>query len=383
MVNFYTTLGLSNDASPEEIKKAYRKLVIEYHPDKTSGDKQKEEHFKQISHAYSVLSDPDKRSNYDTFGCENTADIEVENVDDLLSDLMGAILGGGGGLFSGNLGGGIEIINLAVGGGDLLSAFGSIQHQEKMIEDTTILHVSWEEIAVGARKSVEIEVLDYCPECNLALKQMSHDVVRCLVCNGQGVLFGCKVCQICSGQGYTFKSKRRCGACRDERLMKITKTIVVDIPIGVPDGHQLTFERLGSLDTFTNRYQDLIVKIQYPSSNDHKFIRGADTNGNLVTTIKIHLADVFCGFRKEVNLLTNFVITAPDGINPSKISKIPKKGLPYWIDSNPNNLGQGDLYIKWVVQYPSSKSKNKLRVIFEKLYQRSELQPDPNDILIE
>lgn len=239
--DYYETLGVSKNASDDEIKSAYRKLAKTYHPDLNKNSDEATAKFKEISEAYEVLSDPKKRSNYDQFG---SAD--------------GPAFGGGGGGFGGfsDFSGGFSDFF-----SDIFSAFGggSGRRQEEVGSDLqTKITLTFEEAVFGCTKSFVIPRIDQCKSCNGIGAKNGTEYTTCSSCGGRGVketikrtMFGDSVsmttCATCGGKGKQIKEK--CSICGGKGTTKVNQTITLDIPAGIDNGQTMTMRGKGNAPT--------------------------------------------------------------------------------------------------------------------------------------
>ena len=241
--DYYEVLGVDKNASAEDIKKAYRKMAVKYHPDKNPGNKEAEEKFKEAAEAYSVLSDADKKARYDQFGHAGVEGAGPDfsggfgNLNDILNDLFGGAFGGGFGGFSGGFGG-------QRGG----------QRQQKVYRGRDIrvrVKLTLEEIAKGVEKEISIEKSVPCHECNGRGAKNSSDIKTCPACNGTGqvqrvvnTFLGQTVtystCQQCGGEGKIISNP--CRHCGGTGLVRERVTIKVKIPAGVEAGMHIIEE---------------------------------------------------------------------------------------------------------------------------------------------
>ena len=248
--DYYEVLGVGKNASADEIKKAYRKLAVKYHPDKNPGNKEAEEKFKEAAEAYSVLSDADKKAKYDQFGHAGVEGAGPDfsggfgNLNDILNDLFGGGFSGFGGGFGGFGGFG--------GGG---------RRQERVYKGRDIrvrARLTLEEIAKGVEKEISIEKNVPCPECGGKGAKNSADVKTCPACNGTGQVqrvvntflgqsISYSTCQQCGGEGKIITNP--CPKCNGSGLVRQRETIKVKIPAGVESGMQLTVQGEGHAAT--------------------------------------------------------------------------------------------------------------------------------------
>ena len=263
--DYYEVLGVDKSASADDIKKAYRKMAIKYHPDKNPGDKEAEEKFKEAAEAYSVLSDADKKARYDQFGHAGVEGAGPDfsggfgNLNDILNDLFGGAFGGGFGGFGG------------FGGG-----FGGQrgQRQQRVYRGRDIrvrVKLTLEEIAKGVEKEISIEKNVPCTECGGKGAKNSSDIKSCPACNGTGQVqrvvnsfLGQTVtystCQQCDGEGKIISNP--CRSCNGTGLVRKRETIKVKIPAGVEAGMQLTLQGEGHAAKNNGINGDLLVVIE-------------------------------------------------------------------------------------------------------------------------
>ena len=264
--DYYEVLGVAKGASADEIKKAYRKLAVKYHPDKNPGNKEAEEKFKEAAEAYAVLSDADKRAKYDQFGHAGVDGAGPDfsggfgDLNDILNDLFGGGFSGFSG-FGGGFGG--------FGGGR-----GQRQQQQRVYRGRDIrvrVKLTLEEIAKGVEKEISIEKSVPCPDCGGRGARNASDIKTCPACNGTGQvqrvvnsIFGQTVtystCQQCGGEGKIISNP--CRTCNGSGLVRKRETIKVKIPAGVEAGMQLTIQGEGHAAKNNGINGDLLVVIE-------------------------------------------------------------------------------------------------------------------------
>ena len=286
--DYYELLGVSRDASADEIKKAYRKQALKYHPDRNPGDKEAEEHFKEVAEAYDVLSDPDKKSRYDQFGHSGVDGASGFGgfgggggftVDDIFSR-FGDIFGGGFGDY--------------FGGG---RGAGSGRAQRPMGSDLRVtVRLTLEDINSGVEKKLRVKKLIQCDSCHGQGTTESDGKRSCSTCGGAGVVYDVRnsifgqmrtqsVCPTCGGSGEVVT--KPCAKCHGKGVTQGEEVVSFRIPAGVVGGMQLTLQGKGNAAPQDGIPGDLLVVIQEEQHKD--FIRnGNDLIYNLL--IPIHTA---------------------------------------------------------------------------------------------
>ena len=370
--DYYEVLGVDKSASAEEIKKAYRKLAIKYHPDKNPGDKEAEEKFKEAAEAYSVLSDADKKARYDQFGHAGVEGAGPDfsggfgNLNDILNDLFGGAFGGGFGGFGGF-------------GGGFAGARGG-QRQQRVYRGRDIrvrVKLTLEEIAKGVEKEISIEKSVPCTECGGKGAKNSSDIKTCSACNGTGQvqrvansIFGQTVtystCQQCGGEGKVVTNP--CRSCGGTGLVRKRETIKVKIPAGVEAGMQLTIQGEGHAAKNNGINGDLLVVIEEQEHPDLK----RECN-NLYYTKIISLPDAILGAEVEVPCLDGpYKIKVDAGTQSGTVVRLRNKGLP-----TVNGYGgTGDMYVKFAVWIPKKLDREDKAVI-ESLRGKESFKPNP------
>ena len=367
--DYYEVLGVSKNASADEIKKAYRKLAVKYHPDKNPGNKEAEEKFKEAAEAYSVLSDADKKAKYDQFGHAGVEGAGPDfsggfgNLNDILNDLFGGGFGGFGGGFGGFGGFG--------GGG---------RRQERVYKGRDIrvrARLTLEEIARGVEKEISIEKNVPCPECGGKGAKNSSDIKTCPACNGTGQVqrvvntflgqsISYSTCQQCGGEGKIITNP--CPKCGGSGLVRQRETIKVKIPAGVESGMQLTVQGEGHAAKNNGINGDLLVVIE---EIEHPLFKREGTN--LFHTAIISVIDAMLGCEITVPCLDgNQKIKVEAGTQSGKVVKLRGKGLP-----SLNGYGTGDLYVKLAVWIPKKLTKEE-KALFESLRYNESFRPDPS-----
>ena len=371
--DYYEVLGVDKSASADEIKKAYRKLAIQYHPDKNPGNKEAEEKFKEAAEAYSVLSDADKKARYDQFGHAGVEGAGPDfsggfgNLNDILNDLFGGAFGGGFGGFGGF-------------GGGFGGARGG-QRQQRVYRGRDIrvrVKLTLEEIAKGVEKEISIEKSVSCTECGGKGAKNSSDIKTCSACNGTGQvqrvansIFGQTVtystCQQCGGEGKVITNP--CRSCGGTGLVRKRETIKVKIPAGVEAGMQLTIQGEGHAAKNNGINGDLLVVIEEQEHQDLK-----REGNNLYYTKVISLPDAILGAEVEVPCLDGpYKIKVDAGTQSGTVVRLRNKGLP-----TVNGYGgTGDMYVKFAVWIPKKLDREDKAVI-ESLRGKESFKPNPS-----
>ena len=370
--DYYEVLGVAKGASADEIKKAYRKLAVKYHPDKNPGDKAAEEKFKEAAEAYSILSDPEKKARYDQFGHAGVEGAGPDfsggfgDLNDILNDLFGGAFGGGFGGFSG-FGG--------FGGG----RGGQRQQRVHRGRDIRVrVKLTLEEIAKGVEKEISIEKSVPCSECGGKGAVNSADIKTCPACNGTGQVqrivnsflgqtVSYSTCQQCGGEGKIISNP--CRSCGGTGLVRKRETIRVKIPAGVEAGMQLTLQGQGHAAKNNGINGDLLVVIEEQEHPEFK-----REGNNLFHTHIISLPDAILGAEIEVPVIDGKQkIKVEPGTQSGTVVKLKGRGLP-----TVNGYGgTGDLYVKIAVWIPKKLDKDDKAAI-EALRNRPSFKPDPS-----
>jgi len=356
MKDYYKILGVERSASKDDIKKAFRKLAHEHHPDKTKGDKTAEQKFKDASEAYAVLSDEQKRQQYDTFGS------------------AGAGFNPGAGGFGGQGGfGGFDFSQFTQGNGqgfefDIGDIFGDFfgggrQARQQRGRDISIdIQVSFEESVFGVERDILLTKTASCLTCNGSGASPGSKMETCKKCNGKGkvnetrrsfigVFNTTKVCDLCHGKGQVPKDK--CATCRGEGVLERQQEITVKIPPGMEDGEMI---RLGGMGEAIPSGQpgDLYVKVHV---KPHPSIKKEGIN--LIMDTKVKLTQALTGGEQTVKTLDGeIVLNIPAGTNTGEILRIKGKGVPH-------GGRRGDLFIRIIIDIPKKLSKAAKQAIEE------------------
>ncbi|MCB0281710.1 MAG: molecular chaperone DnaJ [Calditrichae bacterium] len=370
--DYYEVLGVSKDAQADEIKKAYRKLAMKYHPDKNPGNKEAEEKFKEIAEAYAILGDAQKREKYDRYGHA------AEN--------MGS--GGFGGDPFG-FGGGIDLsealrqfMEQGFGGfGDIFGGGSSGSRRrgsrQKGSDLQIRLKLDLEEIATGTKKKIKVNKKIGCATCNGSGSAKYSKTIMCPVCKGSGEvrnvsqsLFGqfvnISTCQRCNGEGQIIENP--CATCAGEGRVNGTKTIEVNIPAGVKTGNYIPLNGEGHSGLRGGPAGDLIVHIEEKS---HRIFdrRGDD----VILVLPISFPDAALGANIEIPTLTGKAkLTVSPGTQSGKILRMRGKGIPHL-----NGAGIGDQLVQVQVYVPTKLSQQEKKLLAE-LKESENLKPGDN-----
>lgn len=357
MSDYYSVLGVSRNASPDEIKKGYRKAALKYHPDRNPGDKEAEAKFKEISEAYDVLSDANKRQMYDRFGKEGVSGHSAgpsgggfSSMEDAIRTFMGAFGGSGDSMFESMFG---------FGGGGGSSASQARKGASKKVS----ISLSFEEAAKGVDKELHVTNYETCSTCHGSGAHDSKSVKKCSRCQGQGQLFQSRgffnmasVCPDCHGHGEVIT--KPCTHCHGEGRTKSKQKVKVHIPPGVDDGMTLKMSGHGDCGENGGPAGDLFVEITVKPHD--VFHREGD---DVVVILPITFSEAALGCKKEIPtpLSTTVRLTIPEGTQAGKVFRVKKEGFP-----NVHGHGRGDLLVKVQIETPSHLS-SKQRELLEEL----------------
>lgn len=354
--DYYEVLGIAKTATEDEIKKAYRKKAIEFHPDKNPGNKEAEEKFKEAAEAYDVLGNPQKRQRYDQFG---HAGVNGSAGDGGFGNFAGGmsmedIFSQFGDIFGGHFG---------FGGGGRSSRSGHTVNRGSNLR--VKVKLSLKEIATGVEKKIKVKKYVSCSECGGSGAASPSDVKTCTTCNGTGrvvrtvnSMFGAMqtatVCSACGGDGKTIT--KRCTKCDGEGVVLDEEIISINIPAGVQEGMQLSMQGKGNAARRGGVPGDLLILIE--EEHGGELIRDDD---DLIYNLMLTLPTAVLGGTVEIPTLGNPVKVKIDpGTQAGKILRLRGKGLP-----NVNRYGTGDLLVNIGVYIPEKLSKEE-REFFEK-----------------
>lgn len=364
--DYYEVLGVSKSADAAELKKAYRKLAVQYHPDRNPDDKVAEDKFKEAAEAYEVLSDPDKKAKYDRYG---HAGVDGQGgfsgggmtMDDIFSQ-FGDVFGDSG--FGSFFGGG--------GGG----AASGRQRGQKGTNLRIKVSLTLEEIAHGVHKKIKVKKEVACNTCNGSGAKDSSSVKSCNTCGGNGVVRQVRntflgqmqttvTCPTCNGSGKIISSF--CGGCKGSGTSHGEETIDIDIPAGVEAGMQLSMRTRGNAGQKGGPAGDLIINIE---EKEHEFLQR--DGQNILFEQFLSFADAAIGTQVEVPTLDGKVrIKIPPGTQSGKIFRLQDKGLP-----TVQGYGKGDQLIHVNVWTPKKLTQEE-RDLLEKMRSMPNFTPSP------
>ena len=365
--DYYEVLGVSKSADATEIKKAYRKLALKYHPDKNPGDKEAEEKFKEAAEAYDVLSNEEKRRRYDQFGHA-----------------------GVGGAGQGGFGGGMSMDDIFSQFGDIFGSFGGFSgfggfgggRSARRVNRGTNLRVkvkmNLQEIATGIEKKIKVKKYVACQHCNGTGAKDGKSYSTCSTCKGSGqvtrvqnTILGAmqttSTCPTCEGEGKIINEK--CTFCNGEGVLMSEEVISINIPAGVGEGMQLSLSGKGNAARRGGVNGDLIVLIE---EEEHpELVRDGN---DLLYNVFIGYPEAVLGETVEIPTIEGKVkVKIEAGTQPGKILRLRGKGLP-----DVNGYGKGDLLAKVNVWIPKNFSKDEKKLV-EKMKEAEGFKPGSGD----
>jgi molecular chaperone DnaJ len=365
--DYYEILGVGKTATPDEIKKSYRKLAMQHHPDRNPGNKEAEEKFKEAAEAYEVLSNDDKRAKYDKFGhngLKGGQDFHgFSNVNDIFSnfsDIFGSAFGGS------------SIFDDFFGGGSQQQRGGRQRSTGQPGSDLKItLKLTLEEIAAGTTKKVKIKKYNKCSTCNGTGAKSSASFKTCTVCNGSGEIrqvsksiFGQFVniapCNNCGGTGRIISEP--CTTCSGDGRIHDESTIKINVPAGVSDGNYMTLRSEGNAGKHGGPAGDIIIIFE--EIRHEYFTRDGD---NVVYELYISYPDAVLGTEVEVPTLNGKAkLRIEPGTLAGKFLKMREKGIQHL-----NSHGAGDQLVRVNIHVPKNVTNKEKEIL-------RELQKMPN-----
>lgn len=359
--DYYDILGVGKSATADEIKKAYRKMAIKYHPDKNPGDATAEEKFKEAAEAYEVLRDENKRSRYDQFGHDGVkgggfggSHMSMDDIFSHFGDIFGGAFGGG-------FGGGGRTSRRRVNRGSNLRVKVKLTLQDA---------------ANGVEKKIKLNKYKQCEACHGSGAERGSSPSTCPTCHGQGqvtrvtnTFLGqmqtASTCPQCGGSGEQITNK--CTECHGNGIVKGEEVVTINIPAGVADGMQLSVSGKGNAGARGGVPGDLIVLIE--EIEDPDLIRDGN---NLLYDLYINFADAALGTTCEIPTIDGKArIKINSGTQGGKVLRLKGKGLP-----DVNGYGRGDLLVNVNIWTPRELSKEE-KAMMEKLKNSKNFKPNP------
>ena len=337
--DYYSILGVSRTATQEEIKKAYRRLALKYHPDRNPGDPQAEERFKEITEAYQVLSDPAKRASYDRYGRVET--------------------GGAGGWGFEGFSGFSDIFEEF-----FRDIFGTRETRSKAQRGKDILRsvtISLSDALKGTTLNLKVKRMETCPQCKGLGAVNPGDYATCPTCEGRGQIYYrqgfftvSRTCPHCGGEGIILKNP--CSRCKGEGRITVERTVRVEIPPGMEDGFRIRMPGEGHAGVYGGEPGDLYVEVKI--KEDPLFRR---EGRHLIYEPRISYVQAILGTRLEIPLMDEVIeVNVPPGLQPGDTIKVKGKGMPS-LDGG----RRGDLLVRPRVSIPKDLSPRERELLEE------------------
>lgn len=375
--DYYEVLGVEKTATADEIKKAYRKLAVKYHPDRNPGDKEAEEKFKEATEAYEVLSDEQKRPLYDQYGFAGldgsagfggAGGFGNSHAFHDFSDLFGGMGGGFGDIFEGIFGSSSRSSSRRAGP-------SSPQQGSSLRYD---LNIKFKDAVYGTKAEIKFNHNESCSVCKGSGIAAGGTRKTCSTCNGSGQIrrqagfFAVQqTCPACHGEGATID--KPCTACRGEGVEVKTKRVTLNIPAGVDDGKRIVIHGEGDAGKNGGSAGDLVILIHV--DGDEYFERSEQ---DLYCAVPVSMSQAALGASILITTLDGKKIDfkLPQGIQNGKLLRIKNEGVPFI-----NSSRKGDLYIKVIVQTPS-KLNSKQKELLEEFLKLEAPTKSPNPLPI-
>ena len=355
--DYYEVLGVTRDCDDQTLKSSYRKLALQYHPDRNPGNREAEERFKEAAEAYAILSDPQKRAAYDRYGHQGLNGAGAPGFDesafadfsDILGDIFGFrdIFGGGGGRRS------------------------RVQRGEDIRYD---LEISFEDSMRGVSADLQIPRMEACTKCHGTGAEPNGGLVTCSTCNGRGeVLYQQsflsirKTCPTCEGRGKVIR--QACSQCRGQGFNRVEKKLKVNIPAGVDNGTRLRLAGEGNPGPPGSQPGDLYVVVKVA---DHPIFERRDSD--LHCTLPVNIAQAALGAEIDIETFDGpQKIRIPEGTQPGAQFRLRSLGVPHL-----NSRARGDLYVHLDVQVPKKLTREQ-RKLFEDLRETLPAENTPHE----
>ena len=368
--DYYEVLEISKTATAEEIKKAYRKKAIQYHPDKNPGDKAAEEKFKEAAEAYEILSDAQKRQRYDQFGHAGVSGAggfsgSGMSMDDIFEQF--------GDIFGGHFGSAFR--HFASGFADDYSRGDSQGAVARGSNLRVKVRVNLKEVATGVDKKIKVNKLVACTHCNGTGAKDAQSVRTCTTCKGRGIVTNTRTtilgsmqtrsyCSACNGSGKIITDK--CQYCGGEGVTRAEEVIPISIPAGIEDNMQFTLRGKGNAARNGGIPGDLIVLVEEEEHSE--FIRDGN---NLIYNLLLDLPTAVLGGTVEIPTVEGgkVKVKIDKGTQPEKLLRLRNKGLP-----SLNSYNTGDLLVNIGVYIPETLSAEEKK-IFENFQSSNNFKP--------
>lgn len=343
--DLYATLGVDRNASAEDIKKAYRKMSKEFHPDKHKGDKAAETKFKEINEAYETLSNPERKRMYDQFGSTSGSP--------------------GGGGFEGFQGFDFNGADLGDLFGNFFGGRGGGRQREEPIDQEVSITIDFMDAVRGVQLPIRLKRMAACDTCKGNGAQPGTKIVQCSVCSGTGQtdrvvnsFFGQirqrSVCSNCRGSGKVLE--KPCATCKGEGRVQEAANVTIDIPAGIDDGQTLRISGQGDAKRGGGATGDLYVRIRV--TPDERFRRD---HQDIYSDVAVPVIDALLGGTMEIDTVQGTTtIQIPEGMQPGLVLRIRGKGMPIL-----GRNSHGDHYVTLAVDVPKKLSRKERKILEE------------------